>query len=244
MSLRLPTAAAQSNVFMAARTPTMSSREIADLVESRHDDVKRSIDRLVERGVIAQPPMADEPGSDAVGRARPTKIYRLGKRDSYIVVAQLSPAFTARLVDRWQELEVQLAPALPDLSNPTTLKALLLQSLDSTIELQGRVAALAPKADALDRLADTDGMILISDAAKQLQMQIKELFAWLRANHWIFRRGHSKRDIGHADKIAAGFLAHKYRSIVQGGETVLKEQVYLTPKGLARLAAIFGKQAT
>lgn len=28
-----------------------------------------------------------------------------GKRDSIIVVAQLSPEFTARLVDRWQELE-------------------------------------------------------------------------------------------------------------------------------------------
>lgn len=28
-----------------------------------------------------------------------------GKRDSIIVVAQLSPEFTARLVDRWKELE-------------------------------------------------------------------------------------------------------------------------------------------
>jgi phage regulator Rha-like protein len=28
---------------------TMSSRDIADLVESRHDDVKRSIERLAER---------------------------------------------------------------------------------------------------------------------------------------------------------------------------------------------------
>jgi phage regulator Rha-like protein len=55
-------------------TPTMSSREIAELVESRHDDVKRSIDRLVERGIIVQPPMADEPGFDAVGRSRPVKV--------------------------------------------------------------------------------------------------------------------------------------------------------------------------
>ena len=42
-----------------------------------------------------------------------------GKRDSIVVVAQLSPEFTARLVDRWQELEAQVAkPALPDFSNP------------------------------------------------------------------------------------------------------------------------------
>ncbi|WP_441228062.1 phage regulatory protein/antirepressor Ant [Tardiphaga sp. 20_F10_N6_6] len=239
MSLRLPTAAAQPSPFIAGGMPTMSSREIAELVESRHDSVKRTVERLVERRIISQPPLVDGPKS-ANGVA--TQEYLLGKRDSYIVVAQLSPAFTARLVDRWQELEARLVPALPDLNNPATLKALLLQSLDSTIELQSRVAALAPKADALDRLADTDGMILISDAAKQLQMQIKELFAWLRANRWIFRRGHSKRDIGHADKIRDGYLAHKYRSIVQGGETVLKEQVYLTPKGLTRLAEILGQK--
>ncbi|APF00651.1 hypothetical protein BG030_22860 [Pseudomonas putida] len=37
-----------------------------------------------------------------------------GKRDSIIVVAQNSPEFTARLVDRWQELEQKLAkPAAP-----------------------------------------------------------------------------------------------------------------------------------
>ena len=43
--------------------------------------------------------------------------YRVCKRDSYIIVAQLSTEFTARLVDRWQELEsaqampVNLSPA-------------------------------------------------------------------------------------------------------------------------------------
>ncbi|MCO5147523.1 MAG: Rha family transcriptional regulator [Aquamicrobium sp.] len=95
--------------FLPARTGnapiTMSSREIAELVDSRHDDVKRSIDRLVERGVIVQPPLADEPGTDSLGRPRVTQVYRIGKRDSYVIVAQLSPEFTARLVDRWQELE-------------------------------------------------------------------------------------------------------------------------------------------
>ena len=32
------------------------------------------------------------------------KLYHVGKRDSYIIVAQLSPEFTARIVDRWQAL--------------------------------------------------------------------------------------------------------------------------------------------
>ncbi len=83
----------------------MTSREIADLVEARHDSVKRTIDRLVLRGVIVRPPLVDEPIADMLGRPRTDSVYHIGKRDSYIIVAQLCPEFTARLVDRWQELE-------------------------------------------------------------------------------------------------------------------------------------------
>jgi hypothetical protein len=88
---------------------TMSSREIAELVESRHDDVKRSIARLADRGVIQLPPMAEV--KNHLGQT--VTEYRIGKRDSYVIVAQLSPEFTARLVDRWQELEAGVAPAIP-----------------------------------------------------------------------------------------------------------------------------------
>ncbi len=36
-----------------------------------------------------------------------------GKRDSFVVVAQLSPEFTGALVDRWQELEQQVSASSP-----------------------------------------------------------------------------------------------------------------------------------
>lgn len=84
---------------------TMSSREIAELVDSRHDDVKRTIVRLAERGVIKLPPMADVKNH----RRQTVSEYRIGKRDTYVIVAQISPEFTAALVDRWQELEEQAA---------------------------------------------------------------------------------------------------------------------------------------
>lgn len=88
---------------------SMTSREIAELVQSRHDNVKRSIARLVEQGVIAQPPSEVESYVDGSGRTVQMQVYSFagdrGKRDSIVVVAQLSPEFTARLVDRWRELE-------------------------------------------------------------------------------------------------------------------------------------------
>ena len=100
--------------LMNSATVTMTSQEIADLVESRHDNVKRTIERLSESSVIQLPPTEDVKNN----QGQTIKIYHLGKRDSYVVVAQLSPEFTGRLVDRWQELEARefktptFAPAL------------------------------------------------------------------------------------------------------------------------------------
>ncbi|MCO7557811.1 Rha family transcriptional regulator [Metapseudomonas otitidis] len=128
---------------------TMSSREIADLVESRHDNVKRTMERLSERGVIRFTP-TEETSHEGAG-ARSVEVYRVNKRDSFVVVAQLCPEFTARLVDRWQELEA-LA------SRPMTAAEQLLASVQLTVDLERRqrqteqqVAALVETIGDMDR---------------------------------------------------------------------------------------------
>lgn len=89
--------------------PSMTSLDIAELVGSRHSDVKRSIERLAERDIIRLPPVAFVERINNLGHTVKGEVYNFegeeGKRDSIIVVAQLSPEFTARLVDRWRELE-------------------------------------------------------------------------------------------------------------------------------------------
>lgn len=75
-------------------------------VEKRHDNVKRTIETLIVRGVITSPQIEEKP---TAGRTTAVYVFESeeGKRDSIIVVAQLSPEFTARLVDRRKELEEQ-----------------------------------------------------------------------------------------------------------------------------------------
>ena len=93
----------------------MTSREIAELTGKRHDSVKRTVESCVEKGVFDIPQIAGY--LDSVGRSG-QKEYHLDKRSSIIVVAQLCPEFTARIVDRWQELEAkQPAEALPVYAN-------------------------------------------------------------------------------------------------------------------------------
>lgn len=97
------------NNLITSNTITMSSIDIAELVGSRPDNVKVSIERLAERGVIRLPAMQDFEKINNLGLAVKVSAYvfegELGKRDSIVVVAQLSPEFTARLVDqKWLRL--------------------------------------------------------------------------------------------------------------------------------------------
>lgn len=136
------------NISMNTPSPTtMTSREIAELVDSRHDSVKRTVERLAEKGVISQPPLVDGPKS-ANGVVE--QVFLIDKRSSLIVVAQLYPEFTARIVDRWQELEAGLAPAVPQ-----SLSAALRLAADQAEQIEAlaieRDHAIATKAQIGDR---------------------------------------------------------------------------------------------
>ncbi len=142
---------------------TMSSREIAELVEKRPDNVKRTIETLAGKGVISQPQIEDgEKSANGVVE----KLYMVNKRDSYVIVAQLSPEFTARLVDRWQELEAQAKPQVPQ-----TYAAALLEAGRLALELEQKneqLAIAAPKAEFVDRYVDSSGTYTFRQVAKTL----------------------------------------------------------------------------
>lgn len=227
---------AQSQV--SASQLTMSSREIAELLELRHDNVKRTIETLAGRGVIVRPQAEDVPVFDLLGRPRTERHLKVGKRDSYVIVAQLSPEFTARLVDRWQELEASAAP--PTFAIPQNLPDALRLAADLADErdqLKNELQAAAPKIKALDRLTLADGSTCITDAAKALQVQPKALFDWLNAHQWIYRRPGCATWTAYQDKLQRGVLEHKITTVNRAdGSEKVTSRVLVTPKGLAELA--------
>lgn len=163
-----------NSIIPFSSTPTsMSSREIADLTNARHDSVKRTTERLADRRVIGLPPMVEY--LDSLGR--PAKEYIFsgenGKRDSIIVVAQLSPEFTGRLVDRWQELEAQVAQQQPPIGSSATDLAIA-KSLESVALLAGATR------DELKALADitfenTDKVEALTEVVSRQSMEITQL---------------------------------------------------------------------
>lgn len=149
--------------IIAQNTVTMSSREMAELTGKRHDSVKRTIVSLFDGGVIDQPQIVD--GLKAANQVVTTE-YLVGKRDSFVVVARLCPEFTARLVDRWQELEAQQHFAIP-----STLSAALRLAADQQDVIEAQTAQLAlaaPKAAFVDQYVEASGSMSFRQVAKLL----------------------------------------------------------------------------
>ncbi|MGA6466855.1 hypothetical protein ACPEGM_18920 [Escherichia coli] len=99
--------ASMSLVVDNTKPLTMSTLQIAQMMNrvDRHRDIKRTVDRLVASGVIVHAPTAREQLDDKFGRSREIEVYLLDERSSYIVVAQISPEFTAFIVDEWKRLK-------------------------------------------------------------------------------------------------------------------------------------------
>lgn len=150
---------------LTAPVPTMSSRDIAELTGKEHKNVCRVIrDLISDRILDAQlEPLKFE------YRGQWFDYYELSKRDSFVVVARLSPEFTAHIVDRWQELEQKLNPVfnLPQ-DLPSALRALA----DTYEQLQQaqfeREIAVKTKAHISDKKTAT-AMATASNAVQENQ---------------------------------------------------------------------------
>lgn len=161
---------------------TMSSREIAYLVESRHDSVKRTIERLQDKGLIQLTPMVEV--KNHLGQV--VTEYQLIKRDTYVVVAQLSPEFTARLVDRWQELENQQMPQIPQ-----TLSEALRLAADQAEQIERQNLLLEqqrPKVEFVQRYVEVGTTKSLRETAKILRVPERAMIDCLVDDGLLFRQ--------------------------------------------------------
>lgn len=190
----------------------MTSIEIAELVGSRHDKVKQSIERLAARGVIRNPPMVVFEKINNLGLLRGVEAYvfegEQGKRDSIIVVAQLSPEFTARLVDRWRELE-ETAVNIPK-TLPEALR-LAADLAEQKMQLENQLAIAAPKVEFADRVGEASG-ILIGNFAKVVGIGQNKLFAWMR-DHKILIASGSRRNVPMQEYMDRGYFTVKETAV-------------------------------
>ncbi|MDM1757204.1 phage antirepressor KilAC domain-containing protein [Acinetobacter sp. 256-1] len=231
------------NAIVPVQIQMMTSLEIAELVEKRHDNVKRTIETLVKQAIITSPQIEEKPTA-----GRPSTFYvftgEQGKRDSIIVVAQLCPEFTARLVDRWQELEAQVAQPVFDISNPYHLLQAIETQAKQNIELTQKVEKLEPKAQALDTIAETVHTYCIRECAKTIGIKEKDLINLLLQKKWCYRDAEKKLQ-PHAQYVINGVFTNKASPVIKN-QNDGQERVFLhmrvTAFGLTRITGMVNKE--
>ena len=200
--------------IQSSKQISMTSLQIAELCDKRHDSVKRTIEILSKptdkrRAVIARPHSVIVQNV-ANNRTYDIEVYvfsgEQGRLDSITIVAQLNPQFTAALVARWDELEKQAAK--PQIALPqdylSALKALV-ASEEQKQALAIENQALKPKADAYDRFLDSDGLMTSGVIGKLLGYKSAQEFndaihakgvAFKSSDVWQFYASFKDKHIG------------------------------------------------
>ncbi|AXP38272.1 TPA: phage antirepressor KilAC domain-containing protein [Haemophilus influenzae] len=155
---------------------TMSSREIAEITHKEHKNVLRVIRDLIEQNLVAQiEPLKFE------YRNQWFDYYELNKRDTFVVVARLSPEFTAAVVDRWQALENRQKPT-----------ALIPQSFSEALmlaaQLQAEKERNAPKVAFVDHYVEVGTSKSFRETAKILKIPERALVNRLVEDKYLYRQ--------------------------------------------------------
>ena len=218
---------------------TMSSIEIADLVNSRHDKVKQSIERLASdnkhrKAVIQLPPM----GVVTNDAGHKVSVYQINKRDSYVIVAQLSPQFTAKLVDRWQELEQKAAaPSIPNFNDPVAAARAWADAKEAEIKAIQYAEAARPAVEFVDRYVKSTGNLGFRQVCKLLKAKENDFRSFLQDNRIMYRLNGDW--VPYASHIDAGRF---YVATGIGDNNHNFTSAKFTPKGVEWIAKLWGEK--
>jgi phage antirepressor YoqD-like protein len=216
-----------------ATQQTMSSREIAALTGKDPGHVNRDIRAMLDELATDDPEM-DHVREDKDARGY-TVAYHLGRELTYTLMTGYSLQMRRRVIARWQELEGQQAPKLPQ----TMAQALRLAAEQAEVlEQQAEQLALAvPKVEYVDRYVAANGSMGFRQVAKLLQANELELRAWLQDTKVMYRLGGEWA--AYQCHIDAG------RFVTKAGVATRNEHAYsrtlFTPKGVNWIAGEWAK---
>lgn len=170
-----------SDLITLTNQASMTSKEIADLVGSRHTDVKRSIERLMEQKIIAQVPLAFMQEIKGNNRTYDIGYYNFtgeqGKRDTIIIVAQIKPEVTAKIVDRWLELE-----------NKNIVPSNYIEALKQVIQREEEKQLLLQRNEQLAHQKECakleNGKSVYGASIKQVNVKTGDTFSWRPLAKW------------------------------------------------------------
>lgn len=211
---------------------TMSSREIAVLLNCKHGNIKVSAERLRDAGALT----AALQQSEFTHNGNTYFEYHFNKLDSITLVAQNCPQFMAALVKRWDELESkQQAPAIP-----RTYAEALLEAGRLALEVEKKaeqLAQAAPKVAFVDNFVEASGSKSLRETAKILRMPERAMIETLIRDRVLYRQ--SGNLLPYSDRQKSGLFS------VKTGQAETQHaftQTRVTPRGLSWLAERYASE--
>lgn len=249
-------------------TATMSSVELVDVINSMRTKgaaelLHKNFLAKVEKhpGITSAKFLAyvDVPGPN--GAIRKSKCYILPKRECELMVMSESLQVQAQVYDRLMQKGAVSTlgergagcPGAPNFDDPIAMARAWADAKECerlqasrAAQLEHQVEEQAPAVAGFNRIANAEGAMCITDAAKSLQVQPHKLRDVLLEMRWMYRRQGRAGYVAYQDRIHAGHLKHKVGNYTdpETGENKTNAQVLVTSKGLAQLSKLLGPPAT
>lgn len=217
---------------------TMSSREIADLVEARHNDVIATIERLFTKNLLRS---SRKSRRESTG-GRPIDVYDLIERDTHLVVAGYSDEHRAKVIDRWQELESsagRVIATLPNFADPVAAARAWADQLEQKNQLSIEVQIQATKIHSMENLFK-EGMTHTQFCKGLNGVNVMQVGKYLESRSWLYNE--SKSGLRHR---VGSYARDKYMTEHQvevtphGKDRFISYTPVLLKKGAARLYDLY-----
>lgn len=222
---------------ISAAVLTMSSREIAELTGRDHGNVMRDIRTLLDdlQASDLKPVCETTTYAGANGQRYPQ--YELDRDTCLTLLLGYDAVARMKVVKRWQELESQAAPTLPDFSNPVAAARAWADAKESELRTAEALALAAPKAEYVDRYVAANGAKGFRQVAKLLGANEHEFRAWLQDEKIMYRLGGEWT--AHQCHIDAGRFVVK-TGVAHGNDHAFNATKF-TPKGVNWVAGLWGQ---
>lgn len=186
---------------------TMTTPELVEFINNHRNEVatpEKPLVKLHHRSLMAKVPqvlgfesaakfIASDIYSNGTGGSVNRQIYILQKREACLIAMSYSYELQAQIFDRMTAMEEALkrptshALSIPDFTDPATAARAWAEQFEAKQLAEKKIAVLAPKAEALDTIADTSNTYNIRECAKNIGIREKDLIQLLIEKKWIYR---------------------------------------------------------